>query len=143
DEADPNANIEALTLRRVANGEDDAEHGLVFAEAFPPLTFLNVIRHRNPAVIDLMNLHSVRRGIYDGQHKLTMVDDRIQSFYDVASDPSEAHDLSVQHVAEAAEMQRKLNSLVTLAESRRAEAGFTAEVDDSVIDHLRALGYIE
>lgn len=143
DEADPNANINALTLKHAANGKDDAEHGLVFAEAFPPLTFLNVIQHRNPALVEPMSLHSVRRGIYDGQHKLAVVDGRIEGFFDVANDPTETQDLATVQAAQAAEMQRKLASLVTLAESRRAEAGFTSEVDASVLDHLRALGYIE
>src|SRR5262249_37479557 len=133
----------ALTLHPVANGLDDVEHGIVFAEAFPPPTFLNVIQHRAPALIERLNLRNVRRAIYEGQHKLAVLDQRIEGLFDVQTDPTEVHNVAADHGAKVAEMQRKLASLVTLAESRRAEAGFTAAVDEAVIDHLRALGYIE
>jgi arylsulfatase A-like enzyme len=143
DVADPNADIAALTLHNVANGQDDAEHGIVFAEAFPPLTFLNVIQHRAPALIERMGLHSVRRGIYEGQHKLAVLDQQVEGLFDVDADPTEVRNIAGDLSAKVSEMQRKLSGLVALAESRRAEEAFTAEVDESVIDHLRALGYIE
>ena len=31
--------FDALTLHHTANGEEDTEHGIVFAEAFPPLNY--------------------------------------------------------------------------------------------------------
>lgn len=143
DEADPNGNIGALTLQPVANGAEDVENGLVFSEAFPPLTFINVVQHRDPSLVDRMRLHSIRRGIYEGGRKLIMLDQQVEGLYDMASDPTEIHSIADSNGAQVTEMQRKLSGLVTLAESRRAEAGFTSAVDESVIEHLRALGYIE
>lgn len=143
DEADPNGDLAALTLRQVANGADDSERGLVFAEAFPPLTFLNVIQHRTPLLIQQLKLQTVRRGIYQGAHKLAVIDQNVEGFFDISADPGEVRNIAANHMTAVSEMQRKLASLVALAESRRAEAGFSDRVDDSVVEHLRALGYIE
>jgi uncharacterized sulfatase len=132
-----------LSLGRVASGGDDAEDGVAISEAFPPLTFLNVIQHRNPALIDKLRLKGVRRGIYDGQHKLVVVDQRVEGLFNVTADPAEAHNLVIDQKLRVAEMQRKLGALVAQAESQRVESGAGSEVDDAVVEHLRALGYIE
>ncbi|MBZ0284439.1 MAG: sulfatase-like hydrolase/transferase [Anaerolineae bacterium] len=144
DDADPNANVAGLTLAHIPAGSD-LESGVALTEAFPPLTFLNVIQHRNPALIERLKLRNVRRGIYDGAHKLAMVDDRVEGLFNVADDPLEMRDLAATEAAWVAALSRRLSGLVTQAESRRVE---TAEFeggtrDAAVLEHLRALGYIE
>lgn len=144
DESDPNADVQRLSLARSVNCQPDPEGGIVFSEAYPPQTFLSVLRHRNPALIDRMRLTQVRRGVYDGSHKLTMVADKVDGLFDVASDPTEVNDISHQQLARVTELKTKVGSFIQQAVSRRAEnTTFDGEVNDEVIDQLRALGYIE
>ncbi len=143
DEADPNADIERLTLRHAANGDSDIEQGLAFAEAFPPEIFLGVIQHRNAALIERMQLADVRRGVYQAQYKLAMVGDQIEGLFDISDDPSETRDIALGNETLAADLKRQISGFVVQAESRRADTAMFAPVDDMVLDQLRALGYIE
>jgi arylsulfatase A-like enzyme len=144
DEADPNANVHGLSLARSVNGRPDTEGGVAFAEAYPPQTFLSVLRHRNPTLIDHMRLTQVRRGVYDGSHKLAIVADKVEGLFDVSSDPTEIHDLSPHHAARVTELKAKIGAFMEQAVKRRAENTLLdGEVNDEVLDQLRALGYIE
>jgi len=143
DEADPNADVANLTLRHIAGGAPDAEGGLVFTEAFPPAIFLGVIQHRDAALIDRLRLSSVRRGVYRGDHKLATVGGQVEGLFDIAADPAEMRDLAPVNTAITRDLQRRLSTFVASAESRRADAAAFTPVDESVLDQLRALGYIE
>jgi uncharacterized sulfatase len=143
DEADPNADVSGLSLARAAEGLADADNGAAFAEAFPPGTFVSVIQHRSPALIERLRLTQVRRGIYDGTHKLTTVGNQIEGLYDVASDPFEMRSLAGEQPSYAAALQQKLASQVADAERRRADAALSSELAPSVVEQLRDLGYIE
>jgi uncharacterized sulfatase len=144
DAADPNADIDRLSLLRSVNCQPDPEGGMAFAEAYPPQTFLSVMRHRNPALIDRMKLTQVRRGIYDGTHKLAVVADKVEGLFDVTHDPTEVNDLSAQSLARVTELKSKLSVFIKEAVSQRAEhTALDGSVNDEVIEQLRALGYIE
>ncbi|MFN8372764.1 MAG: sulfatase [Anaerolineae bacterium] len=143
DEADPNANIGALTLANAVNGHPDAENNIVFSEAFPINTYIHVMEHHRPALVTKLRLRSVRRGVYMGQHKLTTVGDSAESLFDVGSDPEETQDVAGQSGALVNEMQRKLAQMVTQAELQRADSDHHGEVSAEVEENLRALGYIE
>jgi arylsulfatase A-like enzyme len=145
DEADPNANTSALTLARATNGAPDVEGGLAFAEAFPPSLFIHVLEHRNPAAIERLRLRQVRRGVYDGANKLTVVGSSVEGLYDVSQDPAETRDLAAERPAVVSELQGKISRFVQTAEERRADGGGSpgTGVSDEVVDHLRALGYFE
>lgn len=144
DEADPNANVAGLTLSQAAGGSD-IENGVALAEAFPPLTFVNVVQHRSPALVERLRLNGVRRGIYAGAHKLALVGEQVEGLFDIAADPGETRNLAAEQPERAAELTRHLMALVAQAEARRAEADpFVApQADAATLDHLRALGYIE
>ena len=143
DEADPNANVRDLSLISALNGKPDTENGLVFAEAFPPQTFINLIQHRKPELIERLYLNTIRRGIYDGQHKLAVAGDHIEGLFNVNNDPDEIHDVSSQNSDLATMMHSKLHSFVKSAEHFRADGMAFAGVDAEIENHLRALGYIE
>ncbi len=143
DAADPNADVRRLTLAQAPNGQPDSEGGMAYAEAFPPQTFLGFIRQRRPALLDRLRLSQVRRGVYAGSHKLALVGAQVEGLYDVAADPAETADLAAQDSARAATLQQQAAAFVADAEARRAGAGLTADADESVLDHLRALGYVE
>jgi uncharacterized sulfatase len=143
DDADPNADVAGLSLARATNGRPDTEGGLVFAEAFPPQTFLNVLEYRNPSAIERLHLKFVRRGVYDGAHKLTVVANRVEGLFDVARDPAETRNFAPEQPELAATLQEKIGAFVTTAEKYRADGEAFSEVGDDVVDNLRALGYIE
>ncbi len=142
DEADPNADVAGLSLVSAA-GAVDGEQGIAFAEAFPPQTFLNVLKHRSPALIDTLKLRQVRRGVYAGDHKLAVVGAHPEALFDIAADPLEVRDIAPAHLPLVTHLQTRLNEFVLASEGRRADAPLTTDIDDSVADNLRALGYID
>lgn len=140
DQADPNADVRGLSLARATNGATDTEGGIAFSEAFPPATFLSVIEHRQPELIQRLSLHQVRRGVYDGANKLVTVGERSEGLFDVAQDPAETRDVTSQHPEV---VQRLQGRLAAFMRSNGEQQASTFDVDDSVLDNLRALGYIE
>lgn len=140
---DPNADVRGLSLARATNGARDTEGGIVFAEAFPPATFLNVIEHRNPALIERLSLRQVRRGVYDGVNKLAVVADRVEGLFNVAHDPAEIRDVSGENPALVRDLHGKLSAFVRTTTAQQADSGGFHDVDESVLDNLRALGYLD
>jgi arylsulfatase A-like enzyme len=143
DEADPNANISALTLANAVNGHHDSENNIVFSEAFPVSTYIHVMEHRDASLLNKLRLRNVRRGVYMGQHKLATVGSEIEALYDVGSDPSETQNVAAQNTTLVSDMQRQLSRMVTQAELQRADGDRHGEVSAEVEENLRALGYIE
>ncbi|MEO8395587.1 MAG: sulfatase [Chloroflexota bacterium] len=141
DESDPNADVAGLSLRRASSGSADSEGDVAFSEAFPPSTFLNVLEHRSPAVVERMRLRQVRRAIYDGDQKLILRENAVENLFNVADDPAEIHDLSASQPAKIADLERKINTFVQTM--RQPPDVRTAEADEKVVEQLRALGYIE
>ena len=142
-EDDPNANVGRLTLAVSTNGRPDPEGSIAYAEAVPPVTFLNTLKHRNPSVIERLALTQVRRGVYDGAHKLTMIGGQAAELFDVADDPAEKRDVADQNPTLVADLQRKLTAFVADMESQRAAVGQSQNVSDDVVENLRSLGYLE
>ena len=143
DEADPNANVSGLSLAQATHGRADTEGGVVFAEAFPPTTIVDLLEHRNPAVIERLRLRQVRRGIYDGVHKLAAVEGEIEGVYDTLDDPNEVHDLAADNPKLAHRLQRKLAAFTQSDDDNGPDSNGSGKVDDAVVENLRALGYIE
>jgi arylsulfatase A-like enzyme len=141
DAADPNANVRGLSLYTAVNGYRGPEDGLAFSEAIPPTTFLGVIQHRNPPVIERLRLRRTRRGIYEGDHKLTMVGDQVEALYEVAADPAESRDVASANPAVTESLQRKMSAFAQSTDT--GDEGASGEVSAAVEDQLRALGYIE
>ena len=141
DESDPNADVAGLSLSKAVNGAADSEGGMAFSEAFPPSTFLNVLEHRSPAVVERLRLRQVRRAIYDGDQKLMMRENQVEKLFNVASDPAEMHDLAADQPAQTAALERKINRFVqTMGQPTDVAAPKWTRKSSS---SLRALGYIE
>ncbi len=141
DDADPNANVAGLSLLNALDGKADAEQGIAFSEAFPPSTFLNVLEHRSPAVVELLRLRQVRRAIYEGDHKLVLAESGVEALFDVADDPAETHDLAADQPAVSAALADQIDAFVQ-GISQPLDTR-TAEVDAQIVEQLRALGYVE
>ncbi len=143
DDVHPNADVDGLTLRRSTNCKPDTENGLVFAEAIPPQTFLSVLKHRNPAAIDRLQLTLPRRGVYHDAYKLAMVDQEIEGLFNVSDDPAEETDITAQNATLAGELQGQIDAFVHAAEQQRVDGASVSGMDDTMKDNLRALGYLE
>ena len=114
---------------------------MAFTEAIPPSTFLHVLEHRSPAVVERMRLRQVRRAIYDGDQKLIMRENQVETLFNVAGDPAEMDDLAAAQPAQTAALERKINRFVqTMSQPPDVRS---AEADEKVVEQLRALGYIE
>ena len=140
-EGDPNADVAGLSLLNTLSSSPDAEAGVAFSEAFPPATFLNVLQHRSPALIERLRLRQVRRAVYEGDHKLLMAENGIEALFDVAADPAETRNLAAEQRAQAAALERKIGAFMQ-AVGQPANP-HTAEADAQIVEQLRALGYVE
>lgn len=143
DERHPNANVSGLSLARATNCKPDTENNIAFAEAYPPQTFLNVLKYRSPHLIEEMNLRDVRRGVYHGEHKLAVVGTQIEGLFDISADPKEQNDVTAQHAETATTMQSSINEFVQTAESLREGAVLQTTISDDMAANMRALGYME
>jgi arylsulfatase A-like enzyme len=142
-EDDPNADVEGLSLLASLNGKPDTERGIAYAEAIPPLTMLNLLKHDKQHMIEQRRLMHVRRGVYQDDYKLALVGDEVESLYNVAHDPAEAHDVAADHPQVAGDLQDKITAFVTTATDQRRDSVQQSELSDSVLENLRALGYID
>ncbi len=142
-EDDPNADIRGLSLVSSLNGRPDTERGIAFAEAIPPLNLLNILEAQHPALVDQLYLKQIRRGVYQDDHKLALVGNRVEKLFDVARDPAEVEDLAAQHPEVVAALQDRMHRFVDEAKSQRMDTVVQGAVSDEVLDNLRALGYLE
>ena len=86
---------------------------MAFSEAFPPSTFLNVLEHRSPAVVERMRLRQVRRAIYDGDQKLIMRENQVENLFNVAAIPPRRTIWRRHQPAQMREaLERKINTFV-------------------------------
>lgn len=140
---DPNANVTGLSLKRSLNGAPDTERDTAFSEAFPPVNLLNILEDRKPELVEERALTQIRRGVYEGDHKLALVGDSVESLFDVERDPAEAHNVADEHPAVVADLHRKLDTFVDDAQAQRQDSQHSDHLSDEVLDNLRALGYID
>lgn len=141
DSNDPNADIRGLSLMNVIDGGVERKADAAFSEAYPPSTFVNVVAHRHPAIIEHLKLRETRRSVYDGDIKLMLRGDRIDGLYNIAVDPNEQHNLASDptYQVQIETLRAQIESLVG---GQHADNG-TSPVDERVMDQLRALGYVE
>ena len=140
---DPNANVQGLSLIKTLNGKPDTEGDVAYAEAFPPMTMLNLLKRNKPQLIEDRQLTEVRRGVYDGDYKLALVGDEVESLFDVAQDPAEVSDIAPNKPEIATDLQYKLQAFVHQAQAQRLDGVQEGDVSAEVLENLQALGYID
>lgn len=143
DRADPNADVARLSLLPLLDGAADGEGGIAFSEAFAPLTYVHLLERRSPALLERLGLRETRRAVYQGDYKLVLRGDQVAACYDVAADPDELHDIRAAESERIADMRARVEAFVRVAELSRADSPRTVPVSAEVVEHLRALGYIE
>ncbi|MGB1252468.1 MAG: sulfatase [Candidatus Promineifilaceae bacterium] len=136
-----------LSLLNVLTG-DDPEHETAFAEVYPPLTMINVLRSRQPELIERFRCLALKRAIVQRQWKLTHADTDQDALFDLHVDTLELDNLlgrdAVSAETEALDLQ--LSAFIENAEQQRdgLTAGATFELhDERILQQLRGLGYIE
>jgi len=134
-EAAPRPDEAPFAARSLANPITEQS---IASEAFAVNTFLNVLEHRNPSVIERMALREMRRSVVEGDYKLVLRGDRPIALYNIALDSAETRNLIKSEPARTVALQRAAGLLAPDAES-----GETAEQDEKVLEHLRVLGYID
>ena len=90
-----------------------------------------------------MRLRRVRRGLYDGVHKLATVGDAVEGVYDTLNDPLEYHDMAADNPKLTGLLRRKLTEFTQSEDDSGPDSPGSSKVDDSIVENLRALGYIE
>ncbi|MEM7031090.1 MAG: sulfatase [Chloroflexota bacterium] len=143
----PATDVKQLSLDRTVYGQDP-EQGLVFSEAYVPESFLSMMKSHFPHLIDHFHCNLNRRAVYLGHHKLARIDSIGDEIFDLSSDPEELHDLHETHADIAAKLVGKLDAFMVQALARRpdnweAHQTINLEEDESLLQQLRALGYIE
>ncbi len=133
--------VENLSLLPLLEGGDDPENGIAFSEAFAPHMFLSVIEHQAPALIERLKLLETRRAVVQGDHKLIVRENTVEALYNLAADPAETHDLAASEPGRVAALRTQLETFTHHTDPVAAQE--IAPADEEVVEHLRALGYIE
>jgi uncharacterized sulfatase len=140
DSNDANADVRGLSLLNVITGSERVNDP-AFSEAFAPITFVKVVEHRNREIVDALALRETRRSVYEGDYKLMLRGDRVEALYHVSDDPDEQHDLSsaphMQPIISA--LRARIDGLI----GGQQDDSSISDVDERVMDQLRALGYVE
>lgn len=126
------------------NGDNDPEHGVVFAEAITAQNVQNIMKKHKPELVDEHRVDQRRRAVYRTPYKLILTGDVQQELYNFIEDPAECHDLS----GEMPDTVRAMAGLVRDYELRAAALGVAAggkvsKNDPQLSKRLRALGYLE
>ena len=143
----PAIDIKQLSLARTVQG-NDPEHELVFAEAYPPNTFLGMMETHVPRMIETFYCKLNRWAVYQGQHKLTRIEGVKDELFDLIADPREEKDLAERQPELAVKLAHRLEAFMTHTIARRPESrqinqSLNLEEDENLMKQLRTLGYIE
>ncbi len=145
-ETQPATDVKHLNLLRTVQG-NDPEHGIVFAEAYAPNTFLSMMEAHTPQLIDSFYCRLNRRAVVQNETKLVRIDGVQDELFNLNTDPHELNNLAAEIPTIAGKLAGKLDAFMSQAIARRPDTWQTnhsLELDDeNLMDQLRALGYIE
>lgn len=144
--------VHGLTLLETIYGRDP-ENGVAYSEVYPPMTFVRAIEKRQPALLARYGCLATRRAVVrqagdetkQSSYKLIHVDDQADALFDLQDDPLETADVRTTQPAAAATLGQDMKRMVTAVERQRDNlaAGAEVEMDDSLLQRLRGLGYID
>lgn len=143
----PAIDVRRLSLARTVTGPDP-EQGRVFVEAYPPTTFLSMMRKHTPHLIDAFHCTRNRRAVYQNGYKLVTIEGGENELFDLNTDPAEEENRIDRQPEQAARLGQALERFVTEAANRQpdswqASRSLNLENDENLLKQLRALGYIE
>ncbi|MEM7348284.1 MAG: sulfatase-like hydrolase/transferase, partial [Chloroflexota bacterium] len=143
----PALDIKGLTLSKTVEG-DDPEQGVVFAEAYPPNTFLFMMKKRVPHLIDRFHCDSRRWAAYQDGYKLARTEGIDDELFQLNDDPKELNNIAAENPEQTTKLNQTLKSFVTQAigrqlENEHVDQSVDIELDENMTQQLRALGYID
>ncbi|MCB8942254.1 MAG: sulfatase [Ardenticatenaceae bacterium] len=140
------AEVHGLTLLNSIAGRDP-EQGLVYSEVYPPLNFVRAIENRQPHLLEKFRCLSLRRAVVrgDDKMKLIQVDGQPDELFDLGHDVLELTDLRAERPFLIPPLNQQINQMAQRAANQREQVatGDTIEMDESLMQQLRGLGYID
>jgi len=126
----------------------DPEQGLVFVEAYPPSSAVNLMEKHSPRLVDTFHCRRQRWAAFQKQFKLVRIDGVRDELYDLSADPAEIQNRIAHHPELAAKLSDKLRAFIAHAIARQpnnwqANQLVDIENDENIARQLRALGYID
>ncbi len=141
----PAMDVKHLSLKQTVEGRDP-EQGTVMVEAYPPNTFLFMMKKHTPELIEKFHCGLNRWAIYQDHYKLARIAGVHDELFDLSNDPAELQNLATEQPDVVDKLTSDLQTLLGQAKVRQPDswqARQSVEMDDQVMNHLRALGYIE
>lgn len=145
------AEVRSLSLDHAIYGRFPERHA-AYSEIYPPMNFVRAIERRQPHLLEQFRCLAMRRAIVkttdDGETlKLIEVDDAPDELFDLGADPQEQVDVLAERPLRTADLHQELNRLTTNVQRQRdivaAGASVSMELDDSLAQRLRGLGYLD
>lgn len=143
--------VRNLSLAQSINGRFP-EQQAAYSEVYPPLNFVKAIERRQPHLLAQFRCLATRRAVVkvgdDGSTvKFIQVDDMPDELFDLGADPMEANDLLAERplavTTLSQELERQTLNLQRQRDSLTAGANIATELDDSLRQRLRGLGYLD
>ena len=91
---------------------------------------------------DLSRYDRTLRALRSDRHKYIWTSDAKPELYDLKEDPGETENLVVARPEVAGEMQAQLDEWLASVGRPPSEEGTAADMDETVVQRLRALGYL-
>ncbi len=117
----------------------DSEGGRQFAITDYPEPYLRLVKKKYPNA-DLQKINVGLSCISNSRHKVTYCSDNTWHGYDLLLDPQEEQPQTVEACDQLSDLRKHLE---TYLKQISPTAEVQGEIPKAVIDHLRALGYIE
>ncbi len=140
------AEIHGLTLMETIAGRDP-ERGTAFAEIYPPLNYARAIESWRPGLLEERRCLKLRRTAVRDNLKLIEVGGWPDELFDLDADPVEKLNLVPERQADTVVLSQEITAMVRTAEIQRdaltSGKRLDVEADESLVQRLRALGYIE
>ena len=140
--------IHGLTLAHTMRGSDP-ENSTAYSEIIPPLNFVRAIENRQPHLLEPFRCLSERRAVVktsgDEAFKLIEIENDPAELFNLTSDPLELEEQMGERPYLAQSLHEEIQGM-TARVTRQQEtlrAGDEIELNDSMRQQLRALGYIE
>ena len=140
--------VHGLTLTHTINGRDP-ENGTAYSEIYPPMNFVRAIENRQPHLLEPFGCLSERRAVVktDAKEpfKLIHVNNQPDELFNLKADPLESvSELTTQpHLTKSLHEEIKRMTTQVTRQRDNLNAGDEVELNDTLMQQLRGLGYID